>query len=517
MIHTRIAIAVPTSHFLRWHERLRDSLAARWPAAEITFRFSHVDAPHPPSVMRLIAMERRLIRRGAPTLCDRLETPSNQSPDAAADIVIDLAGDQTGAGEIVLRPLYDGHPTDQAAVAALLSHRAPGLAVEDAGTGAIVAEGLPSLEGADCLVSGLEAVYSRVAALLEKAVANPRQRLSPVARVAQPPAAPLAYLMRNVAFQCGRALYHLCCHSPHWRVGWRFTQGPGVLETGAIGGGPWRIMDDRNMDFAADPFPIDWRGRLGVFYERLDYRTNLGEIWYQPFDETGPAGRPIPAITEPWHLSYPFLIEEDGVLYMLPEASASGAVTLYRCVSFPDKWEPVARLLDRVEAADATIFRHDGRYWMTSVVRQGVGGYSDTLALHHATSLFGPWEAHARNPVIIDSRFARPAGAVVATPTGLYRPAQDCSEGYGMAMTIMRIDRLDPETFAQSCVSRISPGAAWPGARLHTVNRCGTLECIDGAIFAPKYLPLRRLTQEYIDRRKQPSNDAARPCGFLAN
>ena len=149
-----------------------------------------------------------------------------------------------------------------------------------------------------------------------------------------------------------------------------------MIETGAITGAPWRLMLDREMGFAADPFPIEWRGRIGVFYERMNYRADRGEIWFQPFDERGPAGEPVPAIREPWHLSYPFLIEEDGELYLIPEASVSRAVILYRCVAFPDRWEPVARILDDVEAADATVFKHDGRYWMTSVVRNGVGGYS---------------------------------------------------------------------------------------------------------------------------------------------
>lgn len=508
---THIVIAVSPAHFLRWHQQLRDSIAARRPGDTVGFRLASGSAPPPQAAARLIATERLLLRGGKPTLCDRLDPP-HATTSVAADIVIDLAGDDAGAGEIVLRPLYDGHPTDQAAVAAIMSGEAPVIAVANVATGAIVAEGLPSLESADCLIGGLEAVYSRLALLIEAAVENPRPAGATAARIDRAAVAPLPYILRNLAFRCGRALYHLCCHSPHWRVGWRFTQGRGVIDSGAIDGAPWRLMADRHMGFAADPFPIAWRGRLGVFFERLDYQSNIGEIWYQAFNEAGPTGEPVPVIREPWHLSYPFLIEENGDLYMIPEASMTRGVTLYRCIAFPDRWEPVARLLDNVEAADATVFRHGGRYWMTSVVRNGVGGYSDTLAIHHAPGLFGPWEPHARNPVVVDARFARPAGAVVATQNGLFRPVQDCSRGYGKALAIMRIDRLDPENFAQTCVSYMSPGRTWPGARLHTINRSGRLECIDGAILTPKYLPLRKLTHEWIDGRRQPIEGADQHC-----
>lgn len=509
----RIVIAVSSTHFLRWHQQLRDTLAARWPTGHVSFRLAAQAEPASSAADRLIAMERLLLLGGKATLCDRLDPPL-VTEGVDADIVIDLSGNAPDAGARVLRPLYDGHASDQAAIAALLSGDAPMIAIEDATTGAIVAEGLPSLETANSLLSGLEAIYSRVALLIETAVANPWRRCAPATRLERLPAAPLAYLLRNLSFQCTRALYHLCCHSPHWRVGWRFTSGTGVIETGAITGAPWRLMLDREMGFAADPFPIEWRGHTGVFYERMNYRDDRGEIWYQAFDDHGPAGEPVPALREPFHLSYPFLIEEDGELYMIPEASASRAVTLYRCVAFPDRWEPVARMLDNVEAADATVFRHDGRYWMTSVVRNGVGGYSDTLAIHHASSLFGPWEPHALNPVVVDARFSRPAGAVVMTPSGLYRPVQDCLRGYGTAMEIMRIDRLDSENFGQTPVARLEPGAAWPGARLHTLNRCGRLECIDGAILTPKYLPLRRLTRLFVDRNWSTAEASVQECAY---
>lgn len=504
MTYRRILIIVAASRFMRWHERLRDSLAKRWPQAEIAFRFDPREDDRPASQTQLFALERLLLRHNKATLCDHLHaTPQSASAATGADIGIDLIGDApSSCAARVLRPLYDGQATDQGAVAAILSGAAPTLAVEDAATGAILVEGLPSFEAADGLIGGLEAVYSRICVLIEKALATPDNAVarSP-SHSARRPRAPAAFAMRNLAHECARWLYHLCCHSPHWRIGWRFVDGPGVIESGKLSGSRWRALADEATSFAADPFPIEWRGQQGVFYERLDYRRGVGDIFFQRFDDNGPAGAPVEALSEPWHLSYPFLIEEDDALYMIPEASASGAITLYRCVEFPAKWEPVATLVEGVEAADATIFRHGGRYWMTSVVRDGYGGYSDTLAIHHAPSLFGPWEAHELSPVLVDSRFARPAGAVVSHNGALLRPVQDCSSGYGKKLAIMRIDALDPHSFRQTLVAHLGPGRDWPGNRLHTLNRYGRLEVIDGAILTPKNLPLRRALHGAIDGR----------------
>lgn len=502
MTYRRILIIVPASRFMRWHERLRDLLTHRWPQTEVAFRFDPRDDDWPPSQTQLLALERLLLRRNKATLCDHLPAaPQNMPPASGTDIAIDLTGDASSScAARVLRPLYDGQKTDQGAVAAILSGAAPTLAVEDAATGAILVEGLPSFEAADGLTGALEAVYSRICVLIEKALATPdRAVAASTSHSAQRPRAPAAFAIRSLAHECARWLYHLCCHSPHWRIGWRFVDGPGVIDSGNLSGDKWRALADEATSFAADPFPIEWRGQRGVFYERLDYRRGVGEIFFQGFDDDGPAGAPVEALSEPWHLSYPFLIEEDGALYMVPEASASRAITLYRCVAFPAKWEPVATLVDGIEAADATIFRHGGRYWMTSVVRDGYGGYSDTLAIHHAPSLFGPWEAHELSPVLVDSRVARPAGAVVSHNGALLRPVQDCSSGYGKKLAIMRIDALDPRTFRQTLVAHLGPGRHWPGGRLHTLNRFGRLEVIDGAILTPKYMPLRRAVHRAID------------------
>jgi len=57
-----------------------------------------------------------------------------------------------------------------------------------------------------------------------------------------------------------RKLYHLCCHAPHWRVGWRLHDGPGVLERGRS----YRPQMERarrpGRAFLRDPFPISRAG-----------------------------------------------------------------------------------------------------------------------------------------------------------------------------------------------------------------------------------------------------------------
>jgi hypothetical protein len=125
---------------------------------------------------------------------------------------------------------------------------------------------------------------------------------------------------------------------------------------------------------------------------------------------------------------------------------------------------------------------------MFATVQDGGGSYSDALYLWSAPDLLGPWTPHRRNPVLIDLATARPAGRVVRRGNKLIRPFQDCRNGYGRALGLAEITRLDDDGFEQRVETVLRPGPLWPGRRLHTLNRAGRLECIDGSGWSRKFL-----------------------------
>ena len=132
---------------------------------------------------------------------------------------------------------------------------------------------------------------------------------------------------------------------------------------------------------------------------------------------------------------------------------------------------------------------------MTSSTRDGLGGYSDTLSIHYAETLTGPWTEHAERPALVDAGLARPGGAVVRPgrrPAAAARP-RTAGRDTAWAWVLAEIDRLDRDRFVQTIRATVSPGPHWGGRRLHTVNRAGRLEVIDGATALPRLsLPRRR-------------------------
>lgn len=496
----------------RWMNRLAERLGG----LGATVRLEAVSPQHPETrgIDLLLQLERMVMRRQRAVGAEPIDTATIAPPaDAgfAPSLVIDLtAHPAPRAGARVLAVTWDGHAGEEAAIARLVSGATPLVEVVDFATGEVLERGLASLENASGLGGAIDSVMARLVTLLVarvSAIVAGRDRPAPPVIPALPrrPGRDVARLAAaSLAGSLARMLYRLSCHAPHWRVGWRFVDGPGIAETGDLSGPTFKVVPDPGHSFFADPFPITRDGRTFVFVEELDHRVGKGFISAIPFDETGPCGSSIVAIEEPWHLSYPFLIEHGGELWMIPESTNANDVALYRCTRFPDRWKRAATLIDGVSLSDATVFEEGGRWWMFGTDHDGEGGWSDVLTIHSAPSLFGPWTAHAANPVMVDRTAARPAGAVFRRDGRLFRPVQDCSDGYGAALAIAEITRLDDEGYEQVVHHRLAPGPRWPGRKFHTLNRIGRLEVIDGSVVRPKWSPLAAI----VDRLSAPGDAA---------
>ncbi|MDQ2632418.1 MAG: hypothetical protein M3Y78_01630 [Pseudomonadota bacterium] len=513
----KILVRIDDGWSARWVLWLVEALERR-PATQVFVRIRERDVSEGRSALAtLLSLERMVLGRNQKGGGDRIDRgafgakraePTGFEPDIVIDLTHEDAPPRSEA--IRLRPLYDGDPGEIALASALFFRGTPALSIERIlpgdEAGSVIVSGTASLEAASGVGGGIEAVGSRVIALLLKVLpdagADFPLRSVPVIggrRIANRDV--LVRSAKNVASAAARAAYRLCCHPSHWRVGWRFVEPGGDVWTRRdLSGTRWNVLPDPVDHFYADPFPLTWQGRDYLFFEDLDHKTEKGIISVVAFDEKGRPGPTMPVLEEPWHLSYPFLIERGGQIFMIPETSANRDIAIYRAVAFPLKWERHAVLVEGVEAADATIVDHDGLLYMFAVVRDGVGGYSDTLAIWSADDLFGPWRPHPKNPVLVDDRTARPAGNFVRRNGVLYRPAQDCRHGYGKALGFMKVTRLDCEGFAQESEGTISGGPCWPGKRLHTLNYNGRLEAIDGYTLRPRL----KIAADLVDRWYQP-------------
>ncbi len=290
------------------------------------------------------------------------------------------------------------------------------------------------------------------------------------------PGQPALFAAAAFARSLATRLERLVRTPPNWAVAWRhdMTREDALP---AIAGTPWRRLPDDGGRFYADPFVIRQNDQTFVFMEEFPFATQKGLISAVEMGPDGPIGTPRPVIETDCHLSYPFVFEEDGILYMIPETSGRRQVELWRSIEFPSRWERIAVLIDDIDLGDATLFRMEGRRYLFGTVRPQWGSSWDGLTIFTADDLTGRWTPLFAGPAKVDVSSARPAGRMFSLGANIIRPFQDSVGGYGAGLGFARVDRLDAGGYAETKLMALRPAAPLSG--LHTYNRGAGYEVID--------------------------------------
>lgn len=336
-------------------------------------------------------------------------------------------------------------------------------------------------------------------ALPETAAAAIPPAPSPAARSRVPAAAELLRGLATIGTRILRRGLQKLCAADHWFIAYRFGSAGWNGDSAAF----TRLQPPADRLWA-DPFPLYRDGRYFVFFEEVRSAGGKGHICAIELDRSGASSEPVKVLEQDHHLSYPFLIERQNELFMVPEAGQSQSIDLYRCIRFPDLWRFEKSLLQGFRWADAT-FHHDGaRWWMFVIIGAPATELFDELHLFHAHDLLGDWQAHPANPVKSDVRGSRPAGRLFMHQGSLCRPAQICTPLYGSGVAIARIKRLTPECYEEQEFEQIFPASGQNVLGIHTLNRAGDLTIVDGWQRRRRLGPVRSsrldLRVQYVQR-----------------
>jgi hypothetical protein len=273
-----------------------------------------------------------------------------------------------------------------------------------------------------------------------------------------------------------------------WCIGWaeisiaRFLQAPDAVTF------QW-LRPRHRTELLADPFGLEESGRLTIFAEHLTYGRTKGQLVRIAAD--APHDEPGLVMKRPFHLSYPFIVEDQGRRYIVPEQGESGFLAFYP-LDGGALGAPVA-ILNGLDAVDPTFIKHDGLWWLFCTRRSM--GPNTALHLYFAERLLGPYRPHPQNPIVTDPAHARPAGRIIRLGDTLLRPAQDCVRSYGASITLCEIDTLTPRHYAEHPARRLMPGEVAGGFTegLHTLDHTEHFVLIDTKrmAFAPLAAPIK--------------------------
>jgi hypothetical protein len=238
----------------------------------------------------------------------------------------------------------------------------------------------------------------------------------------------------------------------------------------------------------ADPFAIKRNNDWYLFFELfLKDKPNavIASAKSSNLDDWTPLGI---VLEQPHHLSYPFVFEHDGQIYMMPESKSVRRLDLYRAVEFPFRWMFEKTIL-RGRLMDCSMVQHNGLYWIFA------GWRSYWLRIFYASNPLGPWKSHLL-PVVrnYSKSFTRPGGRPVVWNDQMIRFSQDNLLYYGQQLRAMHVTTLNRLWFSERPLFRHpilkGSGAGWNASCMHhidayridnpTGNSQGLLAFVDG-------------------------------------
>lgn len=104
----------------------------------------------------------------------------------------------------------------------------------------------------------------------------------------------------------------------------------------------------------ADPFLYEnTDGSFYCFVEFMDNHVKKGQI--AVYDSSTKKFSVV--ISDKFHMSFPFIFEQNNIHYMIPETSAAKELRLYMSVSFPFTWQLSKTLMSGIKAVDSVILK----------------------------------------------------------------------------------------------------------------------------------------------------------------
>ena len=202
----------------------------------------------------------------------------------------------------------------------------------------------------------------------------------------------------------------------------------------------------------ADPFLFVYGDKLFLFYE-MKRNYSPGVICMTSTRNLKDWTEPIVVLKEDFHLSYPYVFEDGGDVYMIPETSEVGDIRLYKAdnklLSSFSFYKVLVRhdiTKGEIGFSDSSVHIIEGRYYLFSTIEQ-IG--NNVLYLFSSDRLDGIYLPHPSSPICESKKYGRNGGGIIKHNELLYRVTQDCVKRYGDNIHLFAIDELSSITYKE--------------------------------------------------------------------
>lgn len=196
----------------------------------------------------------------------------------------------------------------------------------------------------------------------------------------------------------------------------------------------------------ADPFLFVKDDTLFLFYEDKKMYHN-GVISMTKTTDLEHWTKPVVVLKESCHLSYPWVFEHEGHIYMIPETCGLKEIRLYKANDSLTDFKYVKTILkdefDRENGfsfSDTSILKKEDIYYLMTTVNDNG---TNVLKLYISESLDGGYTEHRCTPICIGNKYGRNAGCLFEHEGKLLRVAQDCVKRYGDNVHLIEVKTMN--------------------------------------------------------------------------
>lgn len=213
------------------------------------------------------------------------------------------------------------------------------------------------------------------------------------------------------------------------------------------------LWKPKPLRFQADSFLFVKDDELFLFYESQHWddpgcilmtKTKDLQIW----------SKPVVVLSEPFHLSFPYVFEDHGKIYMIPESQESDTIRLYQANADLTDFRFVRILLkqERDEQInfsfnDSHVYHQDDKYFLFTSYQKDWMYYQELYLTDDL--LNGEFTKHPQSPICVSNEFGRNAGSLIDYKGKLLRVTQDCHGSYGDNISLMEITRFDENHYEE--------------------------------------------------------------------
>jgi hypothetical protein len=206
------------------------------------------------------------------------------------------------------------------------------------------------------------------------------------------------------------------------------------------------IKSDFNV-YQADPFGIEKNGNLYLFYEEFIKEKDYAVLKCSVFDSILKKIDERVILDDGSHKSFPFVFENEGKFYLMPESGALDKLMVYECVEFPFNWRK-ERVILNLPCSDA-ILKKLGNEWLLFYTKSNQKDENETLYLRASSQLFGNWENETERIVNKELFSSRNAGDIHEIDGIFYRFTQNCKNFYGESIVVKQITNFEPQSYSE--------------------------------------------------------------------